>query len=203
MKRIMVLSIIVCALCAPAVWSAKNQPNNQASNQQVKFGFSSVGFGVGIVDPEDVDVTAGFSFFGDFAEIRPNVNLEMFLGYWQQSEDVWDGGDVTLRDFTIMPRCKYMFDLQSPTVTPFAGAGLGFHIVSAGIDVPTMEYGGGVIIPGYSEDETELKLGLDLGGGLLFNVKDSMAIQTDAWYSMVSDVSHLALRVGLVFKLGR
>jgi len=199
MKRIMVLSIIVCALCAPAVWSAKNQ----ATNQPVRFGFSSVGFGVGMVDPDDVDATVGFSFFGDVAQIRPNLNLEMFLGYWQQSEDVWEGGDVTLRDFTIMPRCKYMFDLQSPSVTPFAGGGLGFHIVSAGIDVPTMEYGGGVIIPGYSENETELKLGLDLGGGLLFNVKDSMAIQTDAWYSMVSDVSHLALRVGLVFKLGR
>jgi hypothetical protein len=191
MKRVTVITLafVVCVLAA------------STAAAQADLGLRSIGFGLGAVDPEDVDMTVSFGFYGDWGTIRPNLHLETYLGYWQQTEEVMSGSELFVRDFAAVMRAKYVFTLASPTVQPFAGGGLGFHVVSAGIDVPAMDMGS-VIIPGYSVDDTEIKLGLDFGGGMMFDVGPSVAIQAEAWYSAVSDVSQLALRAGVIFKLG-
>lgn len=191
MKRVtaVILSLVLCAFVV------------STASAQANLGLRSIGFGLGVVDPEDIDMTVSFGFYGDLGTIRPNLHLETYLGYWQQTEDIIGGSEIFVRDFAAVMRGKYIFEVLSPSVKPFAGAGLGFHVVSAGIDVPAMDLGGGLIVPGYSEDDTEIKLGLDLGGGMIFDVSQSFAIQTEAWYSAVSDVSQLSLRAGLIFKL--
>jgi opacity protein-like surface antigen len=191
MKRFtaVILSLVLCAFVA------------SAASAQANMGLRSVGFGVGVVDPEDIDMTVSFGFYSDWGTIRPNLHLETYLGYWRQTEGIPGFGEFFVSDFTAAARAKYVFDVINPTVKPFAGGGLGFHIVSAGIDVPSTDVSG-YVIPGYSLDDTELKLGIDLGGGMIFDVSQSVAVQTEAWYSAVSDVSQLSLRAGLIFKLG-
>jgi opacity protein-like surface antigen len=191
MKKVTVF-VMSAVLCAFVV---------SAASAQTSLGLRSIGFGVGVVDPEDVDMTVGFGFYGNLGYLHPNVNLESFVGYWQQTEDMVGGGEVVVRDFAMVMRAKYMFDITNSTIRPFAGGGLGFHVVNAGIDVPDMDIGG-LIVPGYSQDDTEIKLGLDLGGGMLFDINPGVSILTDAWYSIVSDVSQLSLRAGIMFKLG-
>lgn len=191
MKRINVF-VLTAVLCAFAVSAASAQAN---------LGLRSVGFGIGVVDPEDIDLTMGVGFYGNLGTVHPKVNLEAFVGYWQQTEDISTGGEAVFRDFAIVMRSKYMFNVSSSTIKPFAGGGLGFHILNAGVDVPAMNIGG-FDVPGYSEDDTEIKLGLDLGGGMLFDINPGMSIVTDAWYSIVSDFSQLSLRAGLMFNLG-
>ncbi len=191
MKRLTVvlLSLAFCMLVA------------STASAQADLGLRSIGVGLGIVDPEDIDMTISFGFYSDLGTIRPNLHLETYLGYWQQTEELLDGMEVCIRDFAAVMRAKYTFDLANPTIKPFAGGGLGFHFVNAGIDIPPMDVGG-LLTPGYSEDDTEIKVGLELGGGMLFDVWQSTAIQTEAWYSVVSDVSQLAIRASVVFKLG-
>jgi len=191
MNRISVF-VLAAVLCAFAVSAASAQAN---------LGLRSVGFGIGVVDPEDIDMTLGFGFYGNLGTVHPKVNLEAFLGYWQQTEDITMGGEAVFRDFAIVMRTKYMFNVANSTIQPFAGGGLGLHILNAGIDIPAMDIGG-LVVPGYSEDDTEMKLGLDLGGGMLFDINPSMSIVTDVWYSIVADFSQLSLRAGLMYKLG-
>ena len=59
-----------------------------------------------------------------------------------------------------------------------------------------------MITPAVSESETEIKIGLDIGGGVLADLNQNWAIQGEAWYSIVSDISQLALQVGILYKLG-
>jgi hypothetical protein len=48
-----------------------------------------------------------------------------------------------------------------------------------------------------------VKLGLDLGGGLKIDRGNTLAFITDAWFSVVSDVSQFQLMVGAVYMFGR
>ena len=87
-------------------------------------------------------------------------------------------------------------------IKPFAGAGLGFHILRSGVDIPATYYGGSMIMPATSASDTEIKIGLDIGAGILADISHSWAIQGEAWYTAVSDISQLALQVGVLYKLG-
>jgi hypothetical protein len=60
-------------------------------------------------------------------------------------------------------KVKYMFQTTNPTIQPYAGAGLGLHILDLHGETPPMYFGGSLLFPGQSYDDTDVKLGLDLG----------------------------------------
>jgi len=188
MKQVTIIAA-VALFCAIAV------PGTAATNLALR----GVGAAVSMVDPDDVDMTVGFNLLVDLGMVANNVGIESYGMFWQQSEDMF-GGEVSVRDIAFGARAKYLVPLQSGKIHPFAGGGLGFHVVTASVNTPEYNFGG-LIIPATSLDETELKLGLDIGAGALFDVGDRVGILTDVWYTMVSDVSQLALRGGVMFKL--
>jgi opacity protein-like surface antigen len=97
-------------------------------------------------------------------------------------------------------RGKYLFH-ASPTVTPYAGAGVGVHFLTGEASIPAIDLGTFGSTPAFSMSETETRMGFDLGGGLLFDVSPRVALQADAWYTIVSDFNQLAMRGGMMFKL--
>ena len=188
MKQVTLITA-VALICAIAV------PGAAAPNLALR----GVGAAVSMVDPDDIDMTVGFNLLFDLGMIANNVGLESYGMFWQQTEDMF-GSEVSVRDIAFGARAKYLVPLQSGKIHPFAGGGLGLHVVTAGVSTPEYNFFG-TIIPATSFDETELKLGLDIGAGALFDVGTSVSIVTDVWYTMVSDVSQLALRAGVMFKL--
>lgn len=190
MKKCIVLALVAC-FCTPV------SQNAMASD----LGFKGVGVSVGMVSPEDIDATFGFGVFADHGWITPEIALESHIDYWSKSEDM-GFGEVSIRDIAVGARGKYMFP-TSGRVFPFVGAGLGLHFLNAKVDVPAVDLGGGVIIPGYTADDSETRLGLDLGGGMKMPVSPKTDFIAEAWYGIVSDVSQFSLRVGMEWAVGQ
>lgn len=161
--------------------------------------FRGVGGSVNIVNPEDFDATIGVGFLVDLGTINTVWGLESFAGYWSQSESAF-GTEVSVSDFVIGGRGKYLFRVSHPSIQPYAGAGLGFHFVTAGVEIAPYDFGG-IIVPGTSIEDTEFKVGLDLGGGLTVDINDNLAFLGDSWLTFVSDVSQFSLRLGLLYWL--
>jgi opacity protein-like surface antigen len=165
---------------------------------QGRLGFRGIGVELGVVDAESQDATIGGGVFGSFAIRSTNFLAEPYLDYWSQSQTVVGVGEFRARDTTLGARGKYNFTISNPSLTPFAGAGLGFHFISTKVDFSQFA---GYEIPGLEADGSDLKLGLDLGGGLAASVK-SVELRGEAWYSVVSGVNQLALRFGVMFPMG-
>jgi len=164
-------------------------------------GFKSLGVDLGYVDPEDVGGTIGFGAFADLGALSPKVALSTHLGYWSKSEDLGFGSEASIHDISLTGRVRYMFPASSPKFQPYAGGGLGFHSMTAEVTIPDQDLGGGFIIPGMTVSDSALKIGLDMGGGFVTPVGAKTDLYGDLWYSIVEDISHLSMKMGVAFKL--
>lgn len=156
---------------------------------QSDLGLKGAGVHLGIVNPEDMDATFGFGAFADLGTLAPNLRLSSHLDYWSESEDAGPG-EVSVRDLALGMRGRYMFPVANPRLQPYAGAGVGLHFLRSEVDVP-----------GFSADDSDTKLGIDLGGGLMAPMTPNTDFLAELWYGIVDDFSQLSLRAGLSFKL--
>jgi hypothetical protein len=187
---VILVSVILCTLISSNAFAQSN------------LALRGIGVKIGMVDPEGVDTAFEFGLVADLGTITPNVSLESHVNFWSVKNDIAGGGEVSVRDFVFGAKGKYIFSTVNPVIKPFAGAGLGFHILRSGIDIPAIYYGGSMIMPAVSESDTEIKIGLDIGGGILGDINQSWAVQGEAWYSIVSDINQLSLQIALLYKLG-
>jgi len=192
MKRLLIL-VAVILVCSASVQNAMAKTD---------LGMRSIGGDVGLVDPENASGTIGFGTFADLGTITPEIHLAPYAAYWSKSEGNPSSGEASVSDFNFGMRGKYMFHVSSPKFQPYAGAGLGLHLVTGKVTIPDMIIGG-FLIPGYEVKDTATKLGMDLGGGFFTPVGARTDFTCDFWYGIVSDVSQLSLKVGLAYKLGR
>jgi opacity protein-like surface antigen len=91
-----------------------------------------------------------------------------------------------------------MFRVQNPRLLPFAGAGISVHFLEVDVVVPDQDFGG-FVVPGFAVEDSSTKIGLDFGGGLLYNLNGRASLLSEVWYSLVNDVNQLSLEVGLVW----
>ena len=168
----------------------------QSAHAQADIGLKGAGFAVGIVSPENMDATFGVGAFLDLGTIVPNLSLEPRVDYWSKSEDVF-GGSVTVRDIAIGARAKYYFPIANPKLRPFAGGGLALNLLNAEVEVIDPFSGGTMTV-----EDSSSKVGLDLGGGLATPLSPRTSFLTEVWYGIVSDFSHITLRVGLSHSFG-
>ena len=185
MKRLApTLLLVLASLCASRAMA------------QPELGLRAVGASAAFVNAENLDGTLGFGVFADLGQITPQIKLEPSIEYWSKSEDSF-GAKASVRDIAIGARGKYYFEVTSPKIHPYAGAGLGIHLLHAESSVT---------MPGFgtiSADASDTKLGLDFGGGMETALSPKNDFRVEAWYGIVSDVSQFALRVGVSQKLGR
>ncbi len=165
---------------------------------QADVGLKGAGLKIGIVGPEDVDATVGFAAFADLGQLTPNIMWEMYIDYWKQSEDLFLGGEFSIRDITWGSRAKWMFPVKNPKVRPFAGAGLGMHFINVQLDIPADLILG---IPAFTLEDSSTKVGLDIGGGVSAAINDKTDFIGELWYGLVTDVNQLTLNVGFLYKL--
>ncbi len=189
-KRFLVWAVLVfCSVLSQNAWA------------RTDIGAKSLGLDVGFVDPENVDGTMGFGAFANLGNLSPDIRLAPHLGYWSKSEE-FAGSKASIRDIAFSTRALYMFHGTSPKFRPYAGAGLGFHLVHAKVSTPAQDMGGGFIIPAMEASDSSTKLGLDMGGGFTTPLSDKTDFCFDLWYTAVSDVGQLSMKAGISFDLG-
>ncbi len=147
---------------------------------------------VDYVAPSDLDGTIGVGAIVDMGALTPMFGLAFTADYWSSSISGLDDWDLS--DFVLGARSRYNLIIDNPAFVPYFTAGLALHFFSW--DLPEIDTG----VLGYSvnTDDSETKLGLDLGGGLDFN--NNMFIE--ARYRLVSDVDQFTLGGGFNFSLG-
>jgi hypothetical protein len=192
MKRLSAVLAAV-AICTVIAGSASAEAN---------LALRGIGLKAGVVNPDNFSTTLGFALVADLGTIAPKVALESYAGYWSQTESDF-GAEVGVKDYMFGGKAKYMFTTSNPTLQPYAGAGLGLHIVNAHVDVPAVSFGGSTIFPAQTLSDTNVKVGLDLGGGLRMDRGGQFAFLGEAWFTAVSDVSQLSVMVGAVYMFGR
>jgi opacity protein-like surface antigen len=189
-KRIVVLALLLfCSVVSQ---------NARASSD---LGLKAIGGDVGFVDPDNVDGTLGFGAFANLGNLAPDWRLAPHLGYWSKSEE-FDGDKVSIRDISLTARGLYMFHTSSRKLQPYAGAGLGLHMVRGKVEMAEQDMGGGFIIPAQEFSDTQTKVGLDLGGGFTTPLSEKTDFCLDLWYTAVSDVGHISMKAGVSFDLG-
>jgi len=162
---------------------------------QSDLGFKSVGVATGFVSPEDLDGTFSIGVFVDHGYIAPRLGLESRIDFWSTSEEAF-GTELAVSDVTMGARAKYYFEVNHPTIRPFAGAGLGIHLLHAKATLS---------MPGFPDEtvsDSETKLGLDIGGGLAVPMNPRWDFNGELWYGIVSDVGQFSIRAGFEYKLG-
>ena len=162
------------------------------ASAQSNFGLKAIGATVAFINPEDLSSTAGFGVFADLGTITPKIGMETRVDYWSQTEDVM-GVKSSVHDIIVGGRGKYMFELQNTSIRPFIGAGVSMHFLNAKVTDSTN--------PTLNTDDSETKVGLDLGGGISTGLTERIDFRTEAWY-VVSDMSQFSLNMGLAMKLG-
>jgi opacity protein-like surface antigen len=167
---------------------------------QSRIGFRGAGLSLGVVEPENIDAAFGFGALLDLGAVARDVRLEAHVDYWWRSEDAF-GAETSVRDLALGARSKYVFPIANPRLRPFAGAGLGIHFVEVEATTPELNVGG-LVFPATTVQDSDTKIGLDLGGGIAYSVSPRASLLSELWYSFVSDVDHLSLRFGVLWKLG-
>ncbi len=182
MKRVIAfaLFVLIAGLATPPAWS------------QTRLGFRGAGFELDVVGPEDVDTVLGFGAFADLGTITRNVRLEAYMDYWSKSEEAF-GVEASASDLAFGARSKYMFRVPNPRLLPFAGGGIGLHYIEVEASAP--DFSGGTMVV----KDSDTKIGLDFGGGLLYNLNGRASLSSEVWYSMVNQINQLSLEIGFVW----
>ena len=189
-KRLVVWTVLMfCSVASQNAWAGSN------------LGLRSAGIDVGYVDPENISGTMGFGAFANMGNISPDIRLAPHVGYWSKSEEAF-GAKASISDISFATRGLYMFHMSSGKLQPYAGAGLGIHMVHAKVETPAQDLGGGNVIPAMEASDTSTKLGLDMGGGFTTPLSEKTDFTLDLWYTAMSDVGHLSLKAGVSFALG-
>jgi opacity protein-like surface antigen len=220
MKRnFLLLTLALCVLTAPAARAgssttttgskttgarstgtkttmASSNTSVPSSGSQSDLGLKRIGGAIGFVSPENLDGVFSIGAFADWGTITPNIGLESRLDYWSWSESAF-GVESSVHDVTLGARGKYYFDVANPRIRPFAGAGLALHFIGAKVDIPAQGS-----FPAMTAEDSQTKLGLDLGGGIVAPMGPRTDFLGELWYGVVSDVSQFSLRAGLSWKLG-
>ena len=182
-------SLIVAALCVGLCGVVT------ADSWSADMGFKGAGGRLSFVAPDGVDATIGFGGFVDLGTLAPDVLLEMSFDYWSTSKS-FTLGEIKSRDMILGFLSKYTFTVSDEKLRPYAGAGLALHFLK--VEVPKIGFDQEV----YGGDVNDMRLGLDVVGGIGYDAGENMEIVGEIMYRVVSDVTQFVLSGGIVFWFG-
>ena len=148
---------------------------------------TTLGLGVGYVKPSDVDGTVWFTANVQF-KVAENLVVEPEAGWWKKSASFPGILDVSIEDLNVGANILYGSPGESVRFT--VGAGVGAHFLK-----------GAVGILGFSDSETETKIGAHLLAGLEFGGSKSVRFFVNGRYDLVSDLNQFKIYGGVRFKL--
>jgi hypothetical protein len=172
-------------IIAAALFAAFVSPAARAQEQ------AALSLGAGLVDPEDVGssfwITANYRF-----RIAERLRLEPEVGYWKNSEDI-PGLDVSVEDLNFGVNAVYTLADSGASVVPWAGAGLGLHLLKGVVDFDQDGIDDGA-------EGTDSEFGIHLLGGADFVMSDDLALFAAARFDIVSDLNQFKLYGGVRYR---
>lgn len=138
------------------------------------------------------DTGLGFKFIFKYF-FDDNLALMANLGYsnFDNEDNDFFGRGRDRFDFNILPiniNIEYYF--EGDKVQPYLSGGLGIYSLSIGDDD---------IFDDNRYSSTEV--GLDLGGGLVFPIKDKIYLSGDLKFHLIENASFIGLNFGVLFDL--
>ena len=133
---------------------------------------TSLGLGLGIVDPEDVDTTL-WTTINLRLPLGRRLFLEPEVGFWKSSEE-FGNSEASLQDLNLGG--NVILDLGgSGDLSFWLGAGLGAHVLKAEVEIGDTEV----------ESESDTKLGIHLLGGFDYDLDRDLGLFAAARYDIV------------------
>jgi len=164
--------------------------SSTATYAQMQLGFNGVGGRLFFVKPSDVDGTIGLSGIADLGTLAPNMRLQGAIDFWSKSAKE-NGIGASFRDIALCAAVQYMLGQATGVMQPYLTGGLGIHFLTADVDL------------GYlgSASDTSTKIGIDAGGGVMYQAAPNIDVVAEAKYRIVSDINQFAVFVGALFHL--
>lgn len=175
LKKVLVL-ILAMALAIPAF-------------AQTDVGFKGIGGRLGYVDPDGPDGTILFGVVADLGEWVQQLHWDASITYWSSGEDLGAGWDASWSDLAIRSTVAYHF-VEGPW-EPYAGGGLGIHMLSAQVDSP---YG--------SADDSESEFSFLIRGGVSHEFNAKWKGQGELTFDF-GDAEQMCLQVNVIYMLGK
>lgn len=157
------------------------------------IGFKGIGGKLGFISPEAIGSTIGFGVFADLGNITPNIQLAANAGYWSKSTS----SVSSFRDLSLGAVGQYFFAVSNKLVRPFAEAGLAFHGLKS--ETEDADFFG----QQQNFTVTNNKIGVDLGGGVLYQLSPQLDLLGQVKYRIVSNFNQLNINAGLLYRLGK
>ena len=171
-----------------------------ATSAHAALGLEGIGARLGSVDPEGVSATLHYGLIVDLGTVGENFAVESYAGYWSKNQNFF-GIESSYSDMMFGAKGRYLFQTSNASVKPFVGFGGGLHVIKAEFTLAPSFFG--VPVPSETAEETEMRPGIDVGGGLQIDSGGQFAFLAEVWYAAVSDASQMAFTAGLIYKFGR
>lgn len=191
MKKI-VLSLIVVFLFVAFT--------NNSRAQDMKVG-AQIGVALPLGDFGDVAST-GFGGLGTFHYVlKPNITLTGALGYYYFGSDkdisnaLGSYGDYSYSIIPLVAGIRYHLGKKADEFNPYIGGEIGLYFVSFSYKANLPYWG----TQEYSDSET--KFGLSPMAGFTYNLQKNLVLDVNAKFSVVEDLNHFVVNVGLIFNL--
>lgn len=177
------MSAILIASMATAAF-AKTSSSYEAGPIELDGGFT---FGTG---PGDFGSAFGFNFGGGYMlDAVPNLQIRADLSYYDFSQTVFFGSDLSYTRVPITVGARYYFPIND-RLKAFAQAGLetSFDSIDTIVYVPGGPFG----FTAVTQSSDEINLGISPGGGIEFFIAPQVSIfalgrihiVSDAYFSM-------------------
>jgi opacity protein-like surface antigen len=141
------------------------------------FGLRGFGARLGVVDPEQASTTLTWGFHLNLGDAVPNLRVTPLFEYWSVGIDNTDQSDMMLG-----LNLDYSFPLVGPKVTPYAGAGLGYHMLQWS-----------------ATDYSNTRLGMHVQGGIRDQVMPNLSLFGEARFTFVEDADNWKLLGGFTY----
>ncbi|MDH7603576.1 MAG: outer membrane beta-barrel protein [Melioribacter sp.] len=167
---------------------------------QTDIGLKGVGVKLGYVAPEDpIENTIGFGAAANLGTITSNIHLDAVVDFWSKTYgdlSPYGKADFTFTEITIAALGKYYFPLESSSLKPYAGAGIGFVIGRTSFEYNIPYIGSG------SESESETNIGFRVLGGVDYKLSPQLNAFAEVFYH-TDGADFLGIFAGVVYCLGK
>lgn len=123
--------------------------------------------------------------------MKKNIAITPSFTYYFPKEVI---GDFKLKWFEINADANYYFEVSNPKIKPYGLAGLNLSIVS----VPSFSFG----FLGKTEETSQTKLGINIGGGADFNIDKNITPFTQIKYNL-SEFDQLSIMIGVRYEFAK
>lgn len=187
-KRILSFGLLALSLLSTAAGAQTSSVTSEKRSEHPSFQPDSfiVGARLGLFNVETVDDTVfGYGAFADYA-IGTNFLAGGTLDYWSRTSALVQEDRVQINDLALGANGKIVFTNVTTPFRPYALAGLAIHRFQ--LKKGTTGGEGLDKLKTHTENDSG-KLGIDLGGGMMYRVQQAVDVAGEIRWRRLTDTA--------------